>query len=124
MQLIFVALAALVLSVQANVLPVGFATFFGSASCPTGSVFRFGRGSRCSRDFSWVEIPSAMGRLVVSVSDSSVAGLTLHDALGDREVCSFVVTSLVLMESEGSIAHTQLHSLRYHQRAEHRSVCE
>ena len=34
-----VLLAALALSAQANILPTGFATFFGGSACPTGSVF-------------------------------------------------------------------------------------
>ena len=49
-------------------LAQGFSTFF-SAPCPAG----------------WSEIPSARGRVVVSVIDASVAGLTVGAALGPEE---------------------------------------
>lgn len=50
-------------------LAAGFATYFRSASCPTG----------------WSPVPEAAGRLIVSVSDVSDSGLTLGTPLGDKE---------------------------------------
>ena len=44
-------------------------TWFTSATCPTG----------------WAPVPSAEGRVIVSVSNPSVSGLTLHEALSDRQ---------------------------------------
>ena len=49
-------------------LAQGFSTFF-STPCPAG----------------WAEIPAARGRLIVSVTDASLAGLTVGAALGAEE---------------------------------------
>ena len=38
-------------------------------------------------------MPSAMGRLIVSVVDPAISGLTLYDALADREDRTSVVSS-------------------------------
>jgi hypothetical protein len=61
-------LLAAALLARAAALPYGFGTFFLNG-CPEG----------------WVEIPEAQGRLVVSVVDPTVAGLTVNDPLGDQE---------------------------------------
>ena len=63
------ALLAAAACAQQTSIPAGFATYFDGSTCPKG----------------WRQIPSAMGRLVVSVSDPDIAGLTLHDALANLE---------------------------------------
>jgi hypothetical protein len=60
-------LAAAVAAAQA--LPAGFGTFFSTATCPPG----------------WQALPESEGRLVVSVTDASVAGLTVGEPLGPEE---------------------------------------
>eukprot|EP00300_Choanocystis_sp_HF-7_P039863 c6210_g1_i1.p1 GENE.c6210_g1_i1~~c6210_g1_i1.p1 ORF type:complete len:389 (-),score=55.81 c6210_g1_i1:31-1197(-) len=50
-------------------LPLGFSTFFEGTQCPPG----------------WKALPVARGRLIVSVTDSSIAGVTVNPPLGDRE---------------------------------------
>ena len=65
------SLAAAVAAVSAGVvvaLPAGFSTFF-TQGCPPG----------------WEESPNAQGRLIVSVTNASTAGLTVGTALGDQE---------------------------------------
>jgi len=64
-------LAAVVAAVSAAVgaaLPAGFGTFF-SQGCPPG----------------WMVMPNAQGRLIVSVTNASTAGLTVGAALGNEE---------------------------------------
>ncbi len=50
----------------------------------------------------WHTVPSAMGRLIVSVTDPSIAGLTLHDALNDREDRSHVHNYTAVVTLNGS----------------------
>ena len=54
---------------RAGNLDAGFATYFRSTACPKG----------------WSPLPEAEGRLIVSVADASVSGLTLGDPLADKE---------------------------------------
>ena len=62
------ALFALFLTPASAFLAQGFSTFF-SVPCPTG----------------WAEIPSARGRVIVSVADASTAGLTVGVPLAPEE---------------------------------------
>jgi hypothetical protein len=65
----FIALFALLLC-GAHAIPQGMMLFFvGEDGCTNG----------------WTEVSSTQGRLVVSVSDSSLAGVTVGSALADRE---------------------------------------
>jgi len=50
-------------------IPAGFTTFFDAKSCPPG----------------WSELSSAKGRLLVSVTDSTQAGITVNPPLVDQE---------------------------------------
>lgn len=50
-------------------LPAGYTTFFEGQACPEG----------------WSQIPEAQGRLIVSVVDASTNGLTVGNALADKE---------------------------------------
>jgi len=52
-----------------NAIPVGFTTFFSSATCPNG----------------WYQLGTASGRLIVSVANSTVAGITVNTPLSDQE---------------------------------------
>ena len=62
------SLALTLLTPAAAFLAQGFSTFF-STPCPAG----------------WAEIPSARGRVVVSVADASIAGLTVGAPLAAEE---------------------------------------
>lgn len=50
-------------------MPRGLVTWYDSEDCSNG----------------WSELPSALGRLVVSVVDAEAVGVTVNQALGDRE---------------------------------------
>lgn len=67
----FTRLAASLLSCSVvSALPAGFSTFFVSPTgCPDG----------------WYTPAEMTGRLIVSVTDGSISGLTVNNPLGDRE---------------------------------------
>ena len=79
-------------------LPQGYTTFFNGQTCPGRlvdtavmlvSLLLFFGGYRIPNIFccadGWDEIPDAKGRLVVAVTDSELAGLTLNDPLKNQE---------------------------------------
>ena len=57
------------LHLSSSVIPAGFSTFFRGSSCPPG----------------WIETPDSNGRIVVSVSQGSLSGLTVGTPLGNME---------------------------------------
>jgi hypothetical protein len=57
------AMAASAAPFASAALPEGFATFFMGSDCPSG----------------WREVPQAKGRMIVSVNNSAVSGITVRN---------------------------------------------
>lgn len=64
-----VAMVFVLIAGVTTALPAGFATFFDRTSCPEG----------------WRALNVAQGRLIVSVKDATLAGITVNAPLADRE---------------------------------------